>query len=63
MVAVEIGIRDRCVKLILPNGEVVDVLTPVMEEMGKWVQDESYKPESGGYIVGYQHKNTGNISL
>lgn len=35
MVAVEIGIRDRCVKLILPNGEVVDVLTPVMEEMGK----------------------------
>lgn len=59
----EIGIRDRCVKLILPNGEVVDVLTPVIEEMGKWVQDESYKPESGGYIVGYQHKNTGNISL
>lgn len=48
----EIGIRDRCVKLILPNGKVVDVLTPVIEEMGKWVQDESYKPESVDTLLG-----------
>lgn len=59
----EIGIKNRCVKLILPNGKVVDILTPVIEEMEKWVQDEAHKPESGGYIVGYQHKETGNISL
>ena len=47
----EIGIKNRCVKLILPNGKVVDILTPVIEEMEKWVQDEAHKPESGGYIA------------
>lgn len=63
MAAVEIGKKNRCVKVNLPDGTVADILTPVMEEMEKWVQDEPDKPESGGYIVGYQHKNTGNISL
>mgnify|MGYP003882030747 FL=1 len=27
------------------------------------MQDDNKKPESGGYIVGYQHEGTGNISL
>lgn len=55
--------NNRCVKINLPNGKVVDVLSSVIDEMHNWVQDEDYKPESGGYIVGYQHKDTGNISL
>ena len=54
---------SRCVKIDLPNGKVVDVLSAVIDEMHKWIQDEANKPESGGYIVGYQHKDTGNISL
>ena len=47
----------------LPNGKVVDVLSSVLEEIEKWIQDASNKPESGGYIIGYQHKATGNYSL
>ena len=59
----EIKNDNRCIKLILPNGKVVDVLSPVLVEICKWLQNETTKPESGGYIVGYQHKSTGNISL
>ena len=35
----EIGIKNRCVKLILPNGKVVDILTPVIEEMEKLLEE------------------------
>ena len=59
----EIKHENRCVKISLPNGNVVDILTPAIEEMSKWIQDTPDKPESGGFIVGYQHKRTGNISL
>lgn len=54
---------NKCVKISLPNGKVVDVLSSVLDEIYKWIQDESDKPESGGYVVGYQHEKTGNISL
>jgi len=47
----------------LPNEKVVDILSSVFEEMKKWLQRELSAPESGGYIVGYQHIRTGNISL
>lgn len=63
MLAVVIENRNRCVKISLPNAKIVDVLSPVLEEICKWIQDDYLKPESGGYIVGYQHKRTGNISL
>ena len=59
----EIGLSNNCVKMNLPDGNVVDVLSPVLEEIKQWIQDDISKPESGGYIVGYQHKHTGNISL
>lgn len=61
MGVVEIRRSSNCVKMNLPDGNVVDVLCAVLEEMKKWVQDDISKPESGGYIVGYQHKHTGNI--
>lgn len=54
---------NNYVKMCLPNGKMVDILNPVLDEIKNWIQDESSKPESGGYIVGYQHKETGNISL
>lgn len=47
----------------LPNLKVVDILTSVFDEINNWLQDSVEKPESGGYVVGYQHKETGNISL
>ncbi len=59
----EIRPNNKCVKIGLPNGKVVDVLSPVLDEICKWIQDDCFKPESGGYIVGYQHEHTGNVSL
>ena len=59
----EISTTNRCIKMALPNGKVVDLLTPVLAEIQKWIQDEPGKPERGGFIVGYKHKETGNISL
>lgn len=55
--------NSRCVKMVLPNNKVVDILSTVFDEIYKWLQNEKDKPESGGFIVGYQHKYTGNISL
>lgn len=59
----EIVRNNKCIKICLPNGKVADILVPVLDEIHRWIQDEPNKPESGGYIVGYQHDNTGNISL
>jgi len=47
----------------LPNGKVVDILSNVFEEMNKWLQKEADASEAGGYIVGYQHLQTRNVSL
>ena len=54
---------NQCIKLNLPLEGTADVLTPVLQEMKKWIQDTADKPESGGYIVGYTHENSRNISL
>ena len=59
----EVMQNSKCVKLYLPNGKTVDVLTPVLDEITKWTQVDKSTPEGGGYIVGYQHINTGNITL
>lgn len=59
--AIEIG--NKCIKMRLPNGKVVDILSPVFEEIGKWLQTDSMLPESGGFIVGYKHSKTGDVSL
>ena len=53
--------KNRCVKVQLPNGKVADILSSVIDEMRTWIQDTEEKPESGGYIVGYQHKESENI--
>lgn len=59
----EIKRNNKCVKIQLPNGSVVDVLSAVLDEVFKWIQIDANKPESGGYIVGYEHERTGHISL
>ncbi len=53
----------RCVKMNLPNGKVIDILDSVFSEIDKWLQVDSDQPESGGYIIGYKHRETGNITL
>lgn len=58
-----IEISNKCIKLILPNGKVVDILPEVFGEIKKWIQNDDISPESGGFLVGYQHKGTGNVSL
>lgn len=58
-----IEISNRCIKLKLPNEKVVDILPEVFEEIKKWIQNDDNSPESGGFLVGYQHKGTGNVSL
>jgi len=60
---VEIKTNNQCVKVLLPNGKVVDILSPVLNEIARWRQDDEEKAESGGYISGYQHQGTGNVSL
>lgn len=47
----------------LPNDKVVDILPEVFNEISRWTQDSFTAPESGGFILGYRHENTGNVSL
>lgn len=63
MHAVGIEIANRCIKMKLPNGKVVDILPEVFQEISKWLQNDDYVPEGGGFILGYKHEETGNISL
>lgn len=61
--AVVVKITNSCKKLKLPNDKVVDILSGVSEAIQKWIQNSGEKPEAGGYIVGYQHSRTKNITL
>lgn len=56
-------IEPRCYKLNLPNGKVVDILAELIVEISRWMQFGCDLPESGGYILGYQHRISGNITL
>lgn len=56
-------ITNSCKKMKLPNGKVVDILSTVFEEINKWLQDSDEKTEAGGYVVGYQHCGTQNVTL
>ncbi len=52
-----------CIKFNLPNGETVDILSNVLQDMAEWIQDEKAKPESCGFILGYENNVTHNITL
>jgi len=56
-------IQTRCYKYHLPNGRTLDVLAEVILEISLWLQVAPDAPESGGYIIGYQHSRTGCITL
>lgn len=53
----------RCLKYLLPNGAYLDVLVEVQDEIMKWLQYDEESMEAGGCIVGYQHKETTNVTL
>ena len=52
-----------CKKYLLTDAKTVDVLTPVYDEINNWIQNRDDTKESGGYILGYRHEDTGNYTL
>lgn len=54
---------DRCMKFNLPNGTTVDVLESVLHNMKVWIQNDISKPESCGFVLGYENYDTHNITL
>ncbi len=60
---VAMRIDYMCKKFILPNGKTVDILDSIFIEISNWLQTDSMAPESGGFILGYKHPDTGNITL
>lgn len=58
-----IEIENKCKKMILPNNKHVDILPEVFSQISNWLQKNKSDPESGGFILGYEHANTGNVSL
>jgi len=56
-------IENRCFKLQLPAGQIVDVLSGIPETISKYVQSAENAPESCGYILGYKDRFTENITL
>ena len=44
VVAVAIKLHNGCIKMQLPNGKVVDILTAVLDEISEWLQDNHDKP-------------------
>lgn len=63
VLVVAIQKTDKCVKMKLPNGKTVDILADVFSQISRWLQVNQNDPESGGYILGYRHIDTDNISL
>lgn len=61
--AVEIVQHNRCAKYALPNGRYLDILDELFDDIYKWIQTDNYSPESGGVIVGYEDRETHNITL
>lgn len=60
---VAIEIKQKCIKMDLPNGHTVDFLPDIFEEILKWLQVEAYMLEAGGFLVGYRDSNSGNVSI
>ena len=58
-----IEIKNKCIKMNLPNNKYVDILPEVFNQISNWIQENKDDPESGGFILGYEHADTGNISL
>lgn len=54
---------NRSAKFILPNGNVVDLLSEVLSTMSGWKQRDSSSPESCGFILGYMNSETKNVTL
>lgn len=55
--------KSRSVKLSLPNGCVVDILSEVLGSMYRWRQDDFCSSESCGFVLGYMNTDTKNVTL
>ena len=42
---------------------MLDILAEAVAEITSWLQTAFHSPESGGYMLGYQHAKTKNITL
>lgn len=56
-------LKKQHYKLLLPNGKVVDIISDIIIKMMDWTQMSVNSSEAGGYILGYEHLKTGNITL
>ena len=54
---------NRSIKFVLPNGNVVDLLSEVLSTMTDWKQYGPSSPESCGFILGYMNSETKNVTL
>lgn len=54
---------NRCIKLNLPDGRTIDLLSEMLNKMIFWKQKEYHTPESCGFILGYKNRKTHNITI
>ena len=55
--------RSKCIKFDLPNGNCVDILNDVFWSIKKYIQFDQSTPESADFLLGYQNRNTNNITI
>lgn len=55
--------KSRCIKFDLPDGACLDLLEQVLTTMAKWKQHQKDSTEAAGFLLGYQNKTTGNITV
>ena len=55
--------KSRCIKFDLPDGACLDLLEQVLTTMAKWKQHQKDSTEAAGFLLGYQNKTTGNITI
>ena len=55
--------RNKCIKFDLPNGNYVDILNDVFLSIKEYIQFDQSTPESAGFLLGYQNRNTNNITI
>lgn len=55
--------EKRCVKFELYDNTYIDLLADVLEKMEMWRQVDSESNEACGFILGYQNKQTKNITI
>lgn len=61
--AIVVEYVNRCIKFNLPDGRTLDLLFETLNKMVLWKQEELYKPEGCGFLLGYRNCKTKNITI